>query len=319
MNKAADSLKKSTAYCATSDSHYNPVASFLEAMAAAGVAPSDGGIVADGTLRRYRVTGDKPGSRNGYYLLHLDGIPAGCFGSWKAGISQTWSAKRTDDMTAAERIKHYERIEQAQRAARLEREQAASEAAARAASEWETAKPAPENHPYLVRKGIRPGIARQDKGGRLLLPVTGFDGRIKTVQRISPDGDKRFMTGGAKKGGFVLVQGQPEVAQVVICEGWATGMTIAADQPWALVLAALDAGNLEPVARVARHRWPWAQVVIAGDDDRTTPGNPGRRFAEDAAFTCRVKVIFPNFPPEAPQSLSDFNDLAQWKRQGGGV
>ena len=41
--------------------------------------------LADGTIHRFRVPEDKPGSLNGWYVLYLDGIASGAFGSWKAG------------------------------------------------------------------------------------------------------------------------------------------------------------------------------------------------------------------------------------------
>jgi putative DNA primase/helicase len=86
--------------------------------------------------------------------------------------------------------------------------------------------------------------------------------------------------------------------------------------PGALVLSAIDAGNLEKVAVNARRSWPSADLVIAGDDDRSTPGNPGRAKALAAARAAGARVEFPKWPEDAPASLTDFNDLAVWL--GGG-
>src|SRR5258708_6250867 len=47
-------------------------------------------ILGDGSLHRFHIEGDRPGTRNGWYVLHLDGIPAGSFGSWKTGDTYTW-------------------------------------------------------------------------------------------------------------------------------------------------------------------------------------------------------------------------------------
>ena len=54
-----------------------------------------------------------------------------------------------------------------------------------------------------------------------------------------------------------------EPSRLIICEGWATGCTLAEDKSDALVLAAIDAGNLKPVAIAARCRWPLEELVIA--------------------------------------------------------
>jgi len=63
-------------------------AQFLDSLAAAGVAPVDTReVIGDGKLRRYRIAGDRLGTKNGWYVLHLESIPAGAFGSWKLGIN----------------------------------------------------------------------------------------------------------------------------------------------------------------------------------------------------------------------------------------
>jgi putative DNA primase/helicase len=100
--------------------------------------------------------------------------------------------------------------------------------------------------------------------------------------------------------------------RVVICEGWATGCTLAEDEPGARVLAAVDAGNLVPVAIAARHCWPSTEIVIAGDDDRLTEGNPGATKARAAAIAANGLLALPEWPENAPESLTDFNDLAVW-------
>ena len=60
-------------------------------------------ILADGKVHRYRVAGDKAGSLNGWYVLHLEAKAFGAFGSWKTGQSCTWSAAKPETMTPAER------------------------------------------------------------------------------------------------------------------------------------------------------------------------------------------------------------------------
>ncbi len=106
-------------------------------------------------------------------------------------------------------------------------------------------------------------------------------------------------------------------ARVILCEGWATGCTLAEDVPAAFVMAAIDAGNLEPVALSARRRWPSAELVIAGDDDRLTPGNPGATKAKAAAIASGALLALPQWPKDAPEHLTDFNDLAAWLAGGG--
>ena len=55
-------------------------------------------IAADGQIHRFHVTGDRNGSRNGWYFLHANGIIAGAYGSWKTGLKKTWSSKDISTM-----------------------------------------------------------------------------------------------------------------------------------------------------------------------------------------------------------------------------
>jgi putative DNA primase/helicase len=155
--------------------------------------------------------------------------------------------------------------------------------------------------------------------GALVLPVTDFTGMLTSLQFIQSDGRKRLLSGGCKCGCFIHVEGELlSAARVIICEGWATGCTLAEDDPTALVLAAIDAGNLEAVAVSARRRWPNAEMVIAGDDDRLTAGNPGATKARAAAIIAAGALLaLPQWPVGAPESLSDFNDLASYLAGGG--
>ena len=68
---------------------------FRDALAAAGLAPhGDLSLSGDGKLQRYRIAGDKAGSRNGWAVLHSHPMLAGAFGSWKTGESHTWCEQR---------------------------------------------------------------------------------------------------------------------------------------------------------------------------------------------------------------------------------
>jgi putative DNA primase/helicase len=70
-------------------------------------------IIGDAQLHRFHIQGDKSGSKNGWYVLHLDGVPCGIYGSWKKGVHLKWSSKKQDYMTASERRHQIERIKEA--------------------------------------------------------------------------------------------------------------------------------------------------------------------------------------------------------------
>ena len=82
------------------------------------------------------------------------------------------------------------------------------------------------------------------------------------------------------------------------------------------MVAAIDAGNLMSVAMQARACLPDAEIIIAGDDDRHTDGNPGATKARAAAVAARALLALPEWPEDSPDHLTDFNDLAVWQAGG---
>jgi putative DNA primase/helicase len=140
------------------------------------------------------------------------------------------------------------------------------------------------------------------------------------LQFIAPDGQKRLLAGAEKRGNFIEVAGHWRGADVIaIAEGFATAASAAELLEPDATLAAIDAGNLRPVAEAVRAARPDAHIIIASDDDRTTPNNPGLTKAREAARAVVGELVRPSWPQGAPLELSDFNDLARWVRQHGGV
>ncbi|MNP71375.1 DNA primase TraC [compost metagenome] len=75
----------------------------------------------------------------------------------------------------------------------------------------------------------------------------------------------------------------------------------------------MSAGNLLPVGRHLQRRYPDAVLIVAGDDDRQTDGNPGKTSAIAAAAALGCGLILPPWTGAEPIELSDFNDLANWR------
>lgn len=182
-------------------------------------------------------------------------------------------------------------------------------AAGRAITMWSEAFAADVRHPYLMRKQVAPRGIRQ-RGQDLLVPLYA-EGLMVNLQRIDASGEKRFLPGGQVKGAYCPIGRPVPGARLYLAEGWATACTIHALTGCA-VAAAMNAGNLKPVALAMKTKYPDAQLVIAGDDDRQTQGNPGRTAAMAAALAAGAEVSFPEWPEDAPLALSDFNDLHVW-------
>lgn len=286
----------------------DPVIAFREALQMS-LGPLDWLPIGDGEIHRFHVPGDKSGTRNGWYALHLVGIACGVFGSWKAGGCDVWSSRQPADSLEAELIRR--RIEQARQQREAEQQQRQQQAAMNAQRLWRDARRADPEHAYLVAKQCRAHGLRQ-QGDALLVPLT-CGGEVVNLQRIYPDGHKRFLSGGKVRGAYTALGVISSTSTLYVCEGWATGATLH-EHTGSPVACAMNAGNLTPVALVLRERYPNATLVIAGDDDRNTEGNPGRVAANAAAIACAGQVVFPKWPAGAPNTLTDFNDLAIWSQ-----
>ena len=275
---------------------------FAEAIAAAGLeSPAH---IEPGRWIRFPGLGKGASNRAGWCYL-FPNEQAGAFGCWASSLSETWHAQRRH-FTREEQAALRQQVAEAKRQAEREQAQTWNHAAARALDIWRKAQPANPEHAYLKAKQVAPYCARQS-GPRLVLPIVGWDGQLSSLQFIGPDGEKRMLTGGRKRGRFIPVHGQRGAGRILMAEGFATAATLAEAEPEALTLAALDAGNLEPVAVEARKRYPAAEIVLAADADAV-----GISKARAAAIACAGLVAVPEFPPGAEGS--DFNDLAAWKR-----
>lgn len=196
-----------------------------------------------------------------------------------------------------------------------QRRQDQQKAAGTAQRWWRDGRRADPAHPYLAAKGISPYILRQ-RGDLLLVPMYA-GGRLLNLQRIGHDGVKKMLYGAQVTGCYSPLGRIEGATRLFVCEGWATGATLH-EHERCPVACAMTAGNLKAVALALRERYgAGLELVIAGDDDRETEGNPGRTAANAAALAAGALVTFPDFPAEASASLNDFNDLAVWRAQHG--
>jgi putative DNA primase/helicase len=269
---------------------------FRSALAEAGLVMVKPALIGDGVLHRYRVDGDKAGSSNGWYVLHLDDRPFGAFGSWKTGQSLTWTARRPETLNLAERSILAARMADVKRARDAEQVKVHAEAVAKAEALWRKARPASNQHPYLARKCVQAYGIRL-LGESLLIPLRDASGVLCSLQFVMPNGDKRFLTGGRKRGCYYAI-GRP-VDNLCVCEGYATAASIHEATGYATACA-FDAGNLEPVAKALRGKFPRLRLTLCADNDSETPGNPGVRNALAAARAVRGFLAVPTFAQVAP-------------------
>lgn len=280
------------------------VSDFIDAMRAAGVVPAEpiAGKLLSGRIIRFRCEGD--GTKRNGWARFFEGEPAGgSFGNHKQNTGTlTWSQRREQPLTAAER----ERLRAQWRAAEAQRVEDVAKAQERARAEaqriWREAAPASPDHPYAARKRMRVGGLRQ-ADGTLLVPMRDGENVIWNLQRIYPDGAKRFLKGGRILGLSVVIGMRPEPVRGVFAEGYATGEAISqalGDRP---VVVAFNTANLAAVVAEWVRRFPRADWVIAADDDHLTGlrmeergqpyQNPGIDKARAVAAEHGCRVAYP--------------------------
>ncbi len=263
-----------------------------QAMQLAGLQPfKDIELVDDGRLHRYRVQGDRAGSTNGWYVKYAD-PPAGAFGSWKTGEQHTWRGAQSRTQTVAEQAEARRRMQAIQQARDAERLAVQGSVRDKAAALWGMARPATNDHPYLVRKRV-PAIGIRCLRDKLVIPLRDTEGLLHSLQFIPPNGkDKRFLSGGRISGCYYAM-GRPQ-GSLLLCEGYATGATLWLATGQAVAVA-FNAGNLPTVARALREKFPQLRIVVCADNDAQTPGNPGLAKAQEAARAVRGFLAVPRF------------------------
>ena len=304
----------------------DPIQQFRAAIQSAGLIPPER-IEADGKLHRFASNG-KRSDDAGWYVLHVDGIPAGSFGDWRTDHSQTWVADLGRELSEAEKAAQRAKLETMRRHRESEESKRREEAAVKAVAIWKAAKSVTADHPYLTRKSISPvealreigadkaaailGYSPKSRGealhGRLLVIPVKVGKSLSTLELIDSDGRKSALYGGAKRGGYWAAQplpgGNGAGLRLLIGEGMATVLSAkeASGHP---AIAALSCGNLPTIAKAMRERYPAAEIVILAD-----LGN-GHSDAETAARSVGGRLALPDFGDDRPDGASDFNDMAK--------
>ena len=108
-----------------------------------------GAPVMNGAWQRVAVESDKGWKKSGRYRGYLDGRPAGFIQNSKTGYAEPWvSDREMPPLTFAERA----RLERERELRTVERDFDAPMAEREAYILWQRGRPAPDDHPYLVRE-----------------------------------------------------------------------------------------------------------------------------------------------------------------------
>ena len=264
--------------------------------------------ILDGTLRRCKGKSKNSAWYIGSYfttrkgLLYLSVI----FGDWVSNERYVFTPDIKITLKDKEDIAFKQK--QAKKAADEARKKLNAEAVETAKSILNTGLKATADHPYLQRKKVEPHDLLMD-GNKLFVPFRTLRGSLTGGQHISPQGGKYQILGTALSGSVYTFGNLKNPSKIVyLCEGWATGATIR-QATSSVVVVAFTAGNLLNVAQELKKTYPQINVVIAGDDDHVTDGNPGRTKAVEAAKIFMNKPVIPVFMEYDGKATTDFNDL----------
>lgn len=279
---------------------------------------------------RCEAQNDKAPEKTGWYVIyeHLTSdhrtIYCGAYGDWRQGEKGSWQRIKPKGgrLSAEDREVMKKRAEEGQRKAAEAEARKHRTAARRAAAMW---KKLPEKGTslYVERKRVVAfGLRYSKKSGAALVPMRRVkDGQLSGLQVLYPQvqadtgRDKSYWPYGLEKEGAAHIIGpDPEPGDVVlVCEGYATGASLhmATNLP---TVVCFDAGNLLPVGKALRERYPGRQLLFCADDDWKTvingkPHNTGRIRAENAATVTGGQVVLPVFDNNREERWTDFNDL----------
>ena len=270
-------------------------------------------VEADGEIHRCGVAGKERG-KDGSYKAYLDAPASLWWMNWRTGDEGTWHDQTVSQLTAEEQEALKERTRQARIARDKERDERYQSAAQKALYLWNKLDIANSDHSYLKRKGIDVlGEVRLTNTGRLVLPLWNEKGELTSLQYIDGNGEKNFLAGGRTAGSFCEIPASPDKSNgpLLLCEGYATGASLHMATGYACVIA-FNCGNLLPVAKTLRGRYPNREIILCADKDINTkkpdgtPYNPGKEEGHIAAEAIGAKLAL---CPAVNGRSTDFNDL----------
>lgn len=142
------------------------------------------------------------------------------------------------------------------------------------------------------------------RAGMIVVPLIDNSGTLQSIQSINHLGTKMFPKYGRKSGCYALIGDMAGASVLAVAEGFATAATVHAATGWPTAMA-IDSGNLGKVCAALAEKHPDMQLLIAGDDDPETAGNPGRAAAMNAAEQHGGIAVFPT----GGKPKDDWNDL----------
>lgn len=287
--------------------------------------------IMNGKIQRCKISGDKGNEKSGAYIGFLDEYPAGFIQNHKTGFKENWKFQfdKNNQIYRSTQSKNIDnnllKQKQAEREAQLVLLQ--KKTALKLEKEWMESKIASKEHKYLISKGLKTTYdLKTDKFNNLLIPLKDENGKLWSLQRISENGDKiigviktkeekekNIEYSARKKGCFYTQTPLENQKEFLICEGFATAMTIQniIQKP---TIMAIDAGNLINICDRLLKKYPNKKITIFADNDLKKELQNKSNTGLQCAFKCKEKypqinIIYPQIDSKMAKKITDFNDM----------
>jgi putative DNA primase/helicase len=245
---------------------------------------------------------DKHGEKSGWYAVNQLGKHTFCaYGNWRTGEEKKWSSVQTNDLSVRERNDLQKKLKAAKEEAEKHKLERYDEVAIDCANRFEGYEQI-EKHPYLDTKKIKCESLRANKT-LLVVPIYNVNAEIRSLQYISAQGEKRFVSASEVKGNFFPVgfniSDLPNLDKLIICEGMATSVTsyLATGIPSVCIFSA----NFGLASLANLREKTNARFLVAFDNDKSGLGKQKAEDCANAISNCIARI---------PSKPGDFNDLA---------
>jgi phage/plasmid primase-like uncharacterized protein len=272
-------------------------------------------VKVDGKPHNCRMIDNAPGRRAGSYTVYPDtGIAI--FKSWRDGVVHKYYPNWLD-------IKSLSDFKQLMKEQKQKQHEEWFKVSYASYQKFNNIPVTEQKSDYLTRKQVTSFMAKVDGQGNLVIPYYNSNGYIRTLQTITPDGNKLFEKGGQISGCFHPI-GLGSIStnyadNIYVGEGFSTmaSVFIAMKKP---CIAAGNCCNLLPVLDNLTRLYPNARFIICADNDimlREMPVGSGHMIwsnpGVEAAINCQkfhvCDIVIPDFSQIDSDDLTDFNDL----------
>lgn len=264
--------------------------------------PCDDEVYLDGKIHRYSCRGKKD-KDEWYFACQLDDGHIFCiFGSWRAGVEKKVYKSFHHIVDANKLMQYQQQMQEKQKEFERNLKQDRERAYENMCEFW-TGLFDSSSNAYLLRKGVQPYKVRQHED-LLVIPLQNIDGELETIQKISPDGTKRFFPGLPTIQTFFVFGSLEGARRARFAEGYATAASIweATGEP---VIACFSDRNIINCAIPVKNRYPQLELILCQD-----LGKAGDIVAKTWRKEINDNVLKPRFPHTDGKG-KDFNDLHQ--------